>query len=495
MAEPMNGIGDQHRSRSVSTRSLSWLHPRRWAGGGEVNCPVCRGRWGKQQPEAFEFDGREFVLHRCKSCASLSYLQSPETDYKEHTTDPVSLRNYLEADASIEALARIYLACGGIRAGGSVLDFGGGFGFGSDVLRYHLGWRPLLVEPSAYGLLGSKLLELPHSADFLDEDHPIANRVFDAIVLAEVIEHVDEIDAFADLLERMLAPGGCIALTTPNADYIDPSRSSEPMQLALLSPGAHVHMFSAKGLAAFFSRHGLSVALSVTHSTPSNLVAFVSRSEQMAHQCSEDYATRDIGDAVREYYSATADRLAHHRLSLSGPPQERVAQEAVMLGLRFRSFRSAIWAGDWDRALEAHRSLESVDFGRLLRSETLEEFMLHGRAFAPQQAYYEAQLHLAGVWSGPQAAAKSFAQARRLIAHKLTIAPSLAVVEADLFWRAVYHEALAVSQVGKRQDAIALLNAIWSQGEGLPKDEIAVLPPQPPDLLAQARTLTDTLTT
>ena len=44
---------------------------------------------------------------------------------------------------------------------------------------------------------------------------------FDMVISVEVIEHVEEDDKFVSEVARVLRPGGCFLLTTPNGDYVE----------------------------------------------------------------------------------------------------------------------------------------------------------------------------------------------------------------------------------------------------------------------------------
>jgi SAM-dependent methyltransferase len=52
--------------------------------------------------------------------------------------------------------------------------------------------------------------------DIEHEDLPYENGFFDAVFCGEIIEHMWDTDRFLEQIERVLAPGGCLVLTTPN---------------------------------------------------------------------------------------------------------------------------------------------------------------------------------------------------------------------------------------------------------------------------------------
>jgi len=137
--------------------------------------------------------------------------------------DRARLRRMLanEADMSFKRRAESVFDFLAIAPGDRVLDAGCGRGFylnflralhpRADVVGIELD-RPLLpaarrAVPGAR-LVNANLYHLPFRAG-----------AFDKIVFSEVIEHVPDDAAALAELHRVLAPGGALALTTPNADY------------------------------------------------------------------------------------------------------------------------------------------------------------------------------------------------------------------------------------------------------------------------------------
>jgi SAM-dependent methyltransferase len=126
-----------------------------------------------------------------------------------------------EADMSFKRRATSVFDFLNIQPGDRVLDAGCGRGFYLNFLRelhpeaivtgieldLPLLPRALAAVPGSQ-LTGANLYHLP-----------FADGSFDKIIFSEVIEHVpDDAAALAELY-RILAPGGRLALTTPNADY------------------------------------------------------------------------------------------------------------------------------------------------------------------------------------------------------------------------------------------------------------------------------------
>jgi len=137
--------------------------------------------------------------------------------------DRARLRRMLanEADMSFKRRAESVFDFLAIRPGDRVLDAGCGRGFYLNFLRV------LHPEADVVGVeLDRPLLTVARSAvpgvDLVNADlyHlPFRDAAFDKVVFSEVIEHVPDDAAALGELYRVLAPGGALALTTPNADY------------------------------------------------------------------------------------------------------------------------------------------------------------------------------------------------------------------------------------------------------------------------------------
>ncbi|MBI5210209.1 MAG: class I SAM-dependent methyltransferase [Elusimicrobia bacterium] len=82
--------------------------------------------------------------------------------------------------------------------------------------------------------------------------HPGAS--FDAVTLFDVLEHVDDPNELIGLAAGLLAPGGVVAITVPNA-----RRPTLFGRDAFDQPPHHLTRWDAEALTAFLARHGLSV--------------------------------------------------------------------------------------------------------------------------------------------------------------------------------------------------------------------------------------------
>jgi|GEM_PF-5617907 2-polyprenyl-3-methyl-5-hydroxy-6-metoxy-1,4-benzoquinol methylase len=136
------------------------------------------------------------------------------------------------------------------------LDFGGGDGDFAALLAAE-GYPTAVYEPSAEraARVASRLSGCP---GFLGTVGHEDDRQFDAIFLVEVIEHVLEADLRAVLgrLDRLLAPGGTIIISTPNNEDLEENFAFEPVQGVLFHRWQHQRSFLGATLSALMAAHG-----------------------------------------------------------------------------------------------------------------------------------------------------------------------------------------------------------------------------------------------
>jgi 2-polyprenyl-3-methyl-5-hydroxy-6-metoxy-1,4-benzoquinol methylase len=148
-----------------------------------------------------------------------------------------------------------YRWAGQLVSGRSVLDAGCGVGYGS----------AMLAEAGAAEVVGVDLSDkavqaagagAPAGASFVVGDvHALAFEAarFDVVVCFEVIEHVDDQDQVIAELARVLAPGGVLAISSPNRD-VYPAGNPH-----------HLHEYVPEELRAALAAHFDHVALRRQH--------------------------------------------------------------------------------------------------------------------------------------------------------------------------------------------------------------------------------------
>lgn len=433
------------------------------------HCPVCKGSGNKsclltaRDTQLSPGANSTLCLYRCDACRSLVYHPYPEIDYTQHTSTGLSFRDYVEFNGAIDLIARNILKVipdGGRQ--GRILDIGCGFGFGLDAVRGVLGWQVKGYEPSRYGELGREKLELNIVNDFAGPN-PNPEVLFDIVHCSEVIEHVHDPHQFIAILKSYLADDGVLILTTPDADRIE-GRTDPSSLLALLSPGAHTIIFGAEALIRALKKAGFHY-VEIDNSAASMLV----------------YASR----VPLQFHERRHDQIASllHR-HLRAAMQRAEPGSSLEIGLRYRLFRSAMDSGNYLLAEEVFvPSLADAD-PLLTETMTLDDFADRWPLCIAASTYYRGMLLL--IHSGDYAdAARHFRAASRLCRAKIVLSPATAVVESDLAWRAVYHEALALSYTGDSLRSLALLASFV--------DFLPLQPPVPDDLKPAVVQLRDSL--
>ncbi|EIJ35105.1 class I SAM-dependent methyltransferase [Thiothrix nivea] len=176
----------------------------------------------------------------------------------------------------------------------SVLEIGCNAGVMLDYCRTM--WDATTViglEPSAYGVMGGKLLEIPIQSHYLRDAPEVQGRRFDFIYATEVLEHVQQPLEFLQELRQYLTDNGVVMLTTPRAGALN-TQTPPGELLAALSPGAHYFLLSPEKLADLAQQAGFSWH----HIEPFGMT-------QMAVLSRQPVALRpwfDVKERIREYY-------------------------------------------------------------------------------------------------------------------------------------------------------------------------------------------------
>ena len=150
-------------------------------------------------------------LLRCERCGSVQQPSLPAGDALLDLYREMHDEHYLDEEAGRRRTARRLLGMLG-PARGRLLDVGCGHGLLVDEARA-AGWDASGIELSA------RAAEHARSALGLDVREQTLDQVtgsFDAIVLADVIEHLDDPLGALDRCASLLAPGGALCVVTPD---------------------------------------------------------------------------------------------------------------------------------------------------------------------------------------------------------------------------------------------------------------------------------------
>ncbi|HYX24182.1 MAG TPA: methyltransferase domain-containing protein [Thermoanaerobaculia bacterium] len=141
-------------------------------------------------------------------------------------TDPAELYGYLtrkEADMAFQRRAWTIFEWLGDTDGRTILDCGCGRGFYLKMLR-HLGTAKLFgidLELPYLRKARRNTVALPAVlvANASIYDLPFPDETFDAVLLSEILEHVErDVDALREI-RRVLKPGGLALITVPHSNY------------------------------------------------------------------------------------------------------------------------------------------------------------------------------------------------------------------------------------------------------------------------------------
>jgi len=213
-----------------------------------MRCPACN-----ESAEPWRTN-----VYVCSSCgssrrttdANLVAASEHYATYYDNLKHPAS-----PTRARLEEWAR---ALAPYRASGRLLEVGCGAGHFLEVVRTH-GFEPWGTEisKSALEILGKRGFRVLNG-ELTNHDLPPSH--FDAIVLFEVIEHLDDPSKYLAEFRRLLRDGGVLMLTTPNFGSL--SRRLLNERWRVLQP-EHRVVFSSRGISLALDRAGLRV-VSVT---------------------------------------------------------------------------------------------------------------------------------------------------------------------------------------------------------------------------------------
>jgi 2-polyprenyl-3-methyl-5-hydroxy-6-metoxy-1,4-benzoquinol methylase len=232
-------------------------------------CPLCGGREVRSvfsflRPRAAvatgrpteSLYGRAGSLVRCTSCGLVRQDPPPAVAYTE-AEDP----DYLAEERGIRVTFRRTLErIESYRPPGKLLDVGCGPGLLLEEARAR-GWDPVGIELSEWAVGEAKRRGLDVRQQTLDElDLPPGS--LDAVVLADLIEHVEDPLALMRRVRELLNPGGVVFCATPDVSSLA-ARVLRRWWWSVL-PG-HLCLFSGPTLERLMTEAGLEVLERTTH--------------------------------------------------------------------------------------------------------------------------------------------------------------------------------------------------------------------------------------
>lgn len=245
----------------------------------QAHCPLCNNA----QDNHVILQGQHFIAERgyldlaqCSACESVWF---PEAATKNASYPPIEqvledpnfiylIHHYLEIvnglNWKVPILERLPF-----EQFNSVLEIGCNAGVALDYCRTLWPAKQVIgLEPSAYGVVGSNILDLPILTSYLTEASSLKDKEFDFIYATEVLEHVANPLQFLQELKAHLSANGIILLTTPRAEILQPKTAPGELYAAL-STGSHHFVVSAKQLEQLAYQAGFSYchveALGLSH--------------------------------------------------------------------------------------------------------------------------------------------------------------------------------------------------------------------------------------
>lgn len=215
----------------------------------KIDCPIC-----KNKSAIFFVKKNNCTLYRCEHCWSIfvwpisgSYLKIYQKDYFYGTANPHGYANY-DGDKGIllenfkQYLDKIEKFSS---KKGSLLDVGAATGNFIELANSH-GWNAKGIELAgdAVEIGKNKYLDMIignfENYDFSREDY------FDIITFWDVLEHFTDPDSVLRKAQRIVKPGGLIAINTPDATSFLAKILGKKWHL--LVPPEHLNCLSSRGL-------------------------------------------------------------------------------------------------------------------------------------------------------------------------------------------------------------------------------------------------------
>jgi len=234
-----------------------------------VRCDACGG-------DAFSrvWDCGDFSFVRCRRCGLVQQNPQSESESVAARYDEAYLRyeeenQFAYRDLELRALADIGLGAAAAPlferalargARPRALDVGCATGALLAALR-DSGWEPQGVDISeAQAEYGKARFGLPIYAGSL-KAAAFRPESFDLVHASHLIEHLNSPSSFLDEAARILAPGGLLALTTPNVDGFQARLLGSRWRSAIYD---HLYLFSLRTLRELLEARGFVVMRSVT---------------------------------------------------------------------------------------------------------------------------------------------------------------------------------------------------------------------------------------
>jgi SAM-dependent methyltransferase len=222
-----------------------------------AGCPLCANAAALKP--AMDKDG--YTIVRCANCGvgrTVVHSFDPEAHYVEGYFTGAQGQAYLDYEGSEKTLRREFsrtvdFLLSFIPKGGKLLEIGCAYGFFLQEAKRAFDVHGVEVAQTAVAFCHRT--GLPNvTQGVLTEDMLQRIGPLDAIVMLDVIEHIDDVAGTMEMASRHLKPGGVILLTT--GDWNSLAAKLTGRRWRLLTPPLHLWYFTPKSLQTLFQRLG-----------------------------------------------------------------------------------------------------------------------------------------------------------------------------------------------------------------------------------------------
>jgi SAM-dependent methyltransferase len=220
-------------------------------------CPACNSNEGKYKGEKSGFQ-----IFSCQDCGTLYTSKLPESGATKNYDDYYVPENLSVPTFIHKRLDQIVATFSLYRQQNRLLDLGCGSGLLMHAAA-RAGWDASGVEVSPAAV--EYVRQQNYGKVFcgkLDEAH-YPDNYFDVVASSEVLEHVDDPQAFVLEVERVLRPGGLFWATTPHGRGV--SAKLLGLKWSIVGPPDHLHLFSVNGVRMLLKAAGFERIRIATH--------------------------------------------------------------------------------------------------------------------------------------------------------------------------------------------------------------------------------------
>lgn len=221
-----------------------------------MTCPLCHATASDALGRK---DGYDIV--ECRECGlrHVRDMPTPETLNAFYSRYPGNDKNIRNAGRKIRRWQRKLLPLRLLARGKRFLDLGCNTGFAVEAAR-RLGY-----EATGYDLSDAAIEHARAAYPRCEFHHGVADaaassgKTYDAVLCAEMIEHLTELDSLGQALSRLVSPGGVLYLTTPDAGRLrNPGRLLAWKEVC---PPEHLIYFGREQIRRFLEGLGFRVIL------------------------------------------------------------------------------------------------------------------------------------------------------------------------------------------------------------------------------------------